>query len=441
MKRLVNLLRIIEKIIEYGRNALKSPYFSFIQGHSQLTERELKSLKELVGLEQSEILEQFEEQFARLIGSGVAVSFAAGRMGFYSLMRVLNIGHDDEVILQGATCSVMVNAVLRVGAKPIYADIDPDTFGSSVEAISRVMTPQTKMIVAQHSFGIPCDIQPIVELAQTQDIFLLEDCALTLGSSINGVVCGNFGDAAIFSTDHSKPLNTLTGGLIYTKKIMIFEKLKQKQRDDAHLSAKKQQALWNQLLFERKYSGPDRYGLMQLINVLRANLGLNSHPFLDEDFGTKVSTSYPYPAKLPTFLAALGLLEIQNWDKTIIVRKNQLSKILDIVGRSTNIEIPPVYQDPYRDIVPLRIALAPKNGEAIRNQLSQFICTSWTWFMQPIVGAENTKEPLESLGYVYGSCPISEKVGKRMINLPCNLDNDWGNTLINELESNKIIWS
>jgi perosamine synthetase len=435
---LVNLLRIIKKMIEYGRNALKSPYFSFIQGHSHLTETELKSLNALVGVEQLEILEQFEEQFARLIGSGVAVSFSAGRMGFYALMRALNIGHDDEVILQGATCSVMVNAVLRIGAKPIYADIDPDTFGSSVEAISRVMTPQTKMIVAQHSFGIPCDIRPIVELAKTQDIFLLEDCALTLGSSINGVVCGNFGDAALFSTDHSKPLNTLTGGLIYTKNTMIFEKLKQKQRDSGHLSEKKQQALWSQLLFEKKYSRPDRYGLMQLIIILRSKLRLNSHPFLDEDFGSKVSTSYPYPAKLPTFLAALGLLEIQNWDKIVLVRKKQLSKILDIAKRYTNIEIPAVYQDPSRDIMPLRIALAPENGEAIRNQLSQFICTSWTWFMQPI---EASKEPLERLGYIHGSCPISEEVGKRMINLPCNLDKDWGNILINKLESNKIIWS
>ena len=80
MKRMVNLLRIIEKLVEYGRNALKNPYFSFIQGHSHLTETELKSLNALVGVEQLEILEQFEEQFARLIGSGVVVSFATAQM-------------------------------------------------------------------------------------------------------------------------------------------------------------------------------------------------------------------------------------------------------------------------------------------------------------------------------------------------------------------------
>ena len=126
---------------------------------------------------------------------------------------------------------MMVNAVVSVGVKPIYADNDTDTFGSSAEAISKVLTPQTKMIVAQHSFGISCDSQPIVTLAKSNSIFLLEDCALTLGSNIDGVVCGNFGDAALFSTDHSKPLNTLTGGLIYTKSKILFEKLNKTDHD------------------------------------------------------------------------------------------------------------------------------------------------------------------------------------------------------------------
>jgi perosamine synthetase len=423
---LQNLHKLFTSFIRYFHN----PYFGFIQGHSNLSNENMLELKQLIGIDNQKILQTFEVQFAGLIGEGNSASFASGRMGFYVLMQVLGVGVGDEVVLQGATCSVMANAVLRIGAKPVYADIDPDTFGSSVTAIRRVISSRTKMIVAQHSFGIPCDIRPIVELSRTQDIFLLEDCALTLGSSVDGVVCGNFGDAALFSTDHSKPLNTLTGGLIYTKNTALFEKLKEVQSGSGLLSVEKQQALWRQLLFERKHSRPDRYGRMQLIETLLSKLRLNSHPFLDEDYGTKASTSYPYPAKLPTFLAALGLLEIQNWEKTVIVRKKQLSKALDIIGRYTNVEIPAVYQDPSRDIVPLRVALAPKNGEAIRNQLSQFICTSWTWFMQPIVAA---KEPLERFGYMHGSCPISEKVGKKMVNLPCNISVKWAEVLQNEL--------
>jgi len=355
-------------------------------------------------------------------------------------MKIEGIGVGDEVVLQGATCSVMVNAVLRTGAKPIFADIDPNTFGSSAKAIREVLSSRTKMIVAQHSFGIPCDIKPIVELAKNNSIYLLEDCALTLGSTIGGVVCGNFGDAALFSTDHSKPLNTLIGGLIYTKNTKLFEKLKRFHKESDHLPNTKQKALWEQLLYERKYCRPDRYGRMQLINILRSRLKLNNSPFLDEDFGADTSsdTSYPYPAKLPTFLAALGLLEIKRWQETVKLRKELLEKLLNILGGNSNDDIPSAYFDSYRNIIPLRLAWAPKNGTNIRNQLSKLICTSWTWFMKPIVA---TTEPLNKFGYKRGDCLVSERIGNRMVNLPCNLSSGWSEELQEQLKHSGILWN
>ena len=308
------------------------PYFGFIQGHSYLTNENLKELKKYVGSDDVNLERDFENNFSNIVGKGYSVCFAAGRMGFYALMKTEGVGAGDEVILQGATCSVMVNAILRLGAKPVYADIDPNTFGSSAIAIREVLSSRTKMIVAQHSFGIPCDIKSIVELAKKNNIFLLEDCALTLGSTYDGVVCGNFGDAALFSTDHSKPLNTLTGGLIYTQNIELYKELKIIQKQSDSIPKIKQKMLWKQLLFERKYCRPDRYGSMLLINALRSMLKLNNHPFLDEDFGSvsSTNTSYPYPAKLPPFLAALGLQEIKRWNDIVKSRRELLQKLLKI---------------------------------------------------------------------------------------------------------------
>ena len=177
------------------------PYFGFVQGHIYLLKEELSEIKGYVGKYSESTIVEFENRYGGLIGSGQAISFAAGRMGFFALMRVLGVKPGEEIILQGATCSVMVNAILRVGATPVYADIDLNTFGSCAQAIEKVITPKTRMIVAQHSFGIPCDIKPIVELAQSKKVFLLEDCALTLGSKVDGKKVGNFGDAALFSTD------------------------------------------------------------------------------------------------------------------------------------------------------------------------------------------------------------------------------------------------
>ena len=146
-------------------------------------------------------------------------------MGFYVLMKSLGVSSGDEILFTAATCSTMINAALRIGATPIYADIDPNTFGSDPNDIEKKITHKTKIIVAQHSFGIPCDITAIKKISVSNNIFLFEDCALTLGSRVNGITVGNFGDAALFSTDHSKPINTMIGGLIYTCDHVLYQKL------------------------------------------------------------------------------------------------------------------------------------------------------------------------------------------------------------------------
>ena len=192
-------------------------------GHYYLKKNQIPTLENLKENDDDDIIE-FEKNFANMVGLGYTVSFAAGRM-IFSLMKILEIEEGDEVILRH-TCSVMVNAVFRVGATPIFADIDRNTFGSSKIEIEKKISPSTKMIVAQHSFGIPCDIVPILELARSKGIFLLEDCAISFGSKINGVQIGNLGDASLFSIDHSKPLNACIGGLIYTNNISLFKSQK-----------------------------------------------------------------------------------------------------------------------------------------------------------------------------------------------------------------------
>lgn len=417
-RRLRNLMHAIR---QWGQ----VPSFGFIQGHGHLSDADLLEIGRLVGEEDAELISEFENGFAGLIGEGHAVSFAAGRMGFYALMKACGINEGDEVVLQGGTCSVMVNAVLRIGAAPIYADVDPETFGSSAARISKVLTARTRMIVAQHSFGIPCDIRPIADLARERDIFLVEDCALTVGSSVDGIVCGNFGNAALFSTDHSKPINTVSGGMIYTNSRELHGRLKAIQSDCASLSKKRQQALWHQLLYEREYCSPERYGKTRLLNMFRSLSGATKPSFLDEDFGTAFSSGYPYPALMPAFLAAIGMKEILRWEETREIRKAILNELLELFDQY-GVRMPAVYRDPSRDIVPLRLAWSSEDAEHVRNRLAHILHISWIWFMQPVIA---TSEPLENFGYLAGQCPISETIGPRMINIPCTISREWAESL------------
>ena len=238
------MLKILSKIYN-------SPSFGFIKSHQHLDRTELSAIESLVGKTDDGVVAEFESSYARLIGNGNCIAFGAARMGFFSIMKALSIGKGDEVILTGFTCSVMANAVIRVGATPIYSDVDENTLGSSSREVEKCITARTKLIVAQHSFGIPCDIKPIVKYAKDNQIFLLEDSALALGSAIGDDKVGNFGDAAIFSTDHTKPLNALIGGLVYSNNDDLLSKVVEIRDDSSEISVKKQKALWRIFRIER----------------------------------------------------------------------------------------------------------------------------------------------------------------------------------------------
>lgn len=419
---------IFDAAYQYNLN----PYFGFVYGDYHLSNNELCDIKKLVGHQSAEVVSDFESAFAGLVGNGEAVSYAAARMGFYDLMRIQGISQGDEVILLGSTCAVMANAVLRIGATPVYSDIDSETFGSSCSAIEKCITTKTRMIVAQHSFGIPCDIQPIAELAKKHSIFLLEDCALTLGSTVNGITVGNFGHAALFSTDHSKPLSTLIGGLVYTRSVELAAQLRSSQLGMSDLSLSRQLALWRRFLIEKNYCFPESYGRLRLIDILESikkKLTSRESDFLSDDFGISNQSSYPYPAKLPAFLAAIGLHEITRWPSIMSYRKELLQALKSVVssGESSSF-LPKAYDNKRLSIIPLRFVWTEPNADVIRESLSHFIKVDWTWFMQPVIA---TKQPLIDFGYRDGACPVSERVGPGMINIPCNIPMVSQNQLLN----------
>jgi len=404
------------------RESVRNPFFGFVNGHSHLSDKDLFEISTLVCQDSEDVLLSFEKAFAEIIGDGAALSFASGRMAFYETMRHLGVGKDDEVVLLGFTCSVMVNAVLRIGAIPVFADLDPRTFGSSVKQIEKHLSTKSKVVVAQHSFGIPCDIEPIRKLADERSIFLIEDCALSIGSKVNGISVGNFGDAAIFSTDHSKPINTLIGGLVYSRNRVFLGKMRESFKGVENLSSSKQRALWRRLLLERRLCKASRSGWLSLVDLLhsikRKILG-HEGPFLDSDGDLPDGSQYPYPARLPAFLAAIGLLEIKRWPEIERSRVEFLHRLLELFEHNpTRQYLPKAYFDKNLHVVPLRFAWSQPEGQEVRRSLGSFVKVSWTWFMKPIVG---TSLPLESLGYQYGSCPNSERVGQLILNLPCNL--------------------
>lgn len=395
--------------------------YSFFQGHEHLNSSEIEKLKKLLAVTDDNVIGQYEETFALLIGSGSAVSYASARMAFHEIMATIGVSSGDEVIVLGFTCAVMANAVLRRGGNLVYSDVDPKTFGSCPKSIQQKISPNTKVVVAQHSFGIPCKIQEIKEVCKRAGVFLIEDCSLTLGSQVNNTILGNFGDASIFSTDHSKPLNTLLGGLVYSTNETLISHLKARQNVTPHLPQEKQKAIWRQFLFEQKYCYPEKTmtrNIFGFVELLKRKVLVSPDPFLSEDFSATAHKAYPYPARLPPFLAALGLIELSRWPIVEAKRTDALQLSLKWAGE-VNIPVPDVYFDDELYIVPLRFVwLEEFDTTELKKKFQKFIDVSWIWFTEPITGAT---DPVASYFYNSAMCPVSEMLFPRIMNLPCNL--------------------
>lgn len=419
------LKNILFKIIY---NFFSKKKFPFIQGHENLSKDNQKKIQSLVGKIDKKLSESFEKEFSNLIGSGYSTSFASGRMAFYSLLKSFGIKEGDEIIIQAATCAVMINTIIRLGAKPIYSDIDINTYSTCLNNLKKLITHKTKVVVIQHTFGIPGDILPILNFIKQKNLILIEDCALTLGSQIKNQFCGDIGHASIFSTDHSKPINTLIGGIAYTKNRIIYNKLKDIQKKCPELSLTKQMNLWKQLIFEKKFYNYKLYKWSSLYYKLFFDK--KHKPFLDDDFGVAKGKYYAYPAKQPVFLSLLGIIEIGNFKKNYSNKIEFFKKII-ILLQKYNIKLPLCYFDKDKKINPLRIFWIEEN-ETIRNRLNKIIDKNWFWFQSPIAEAS---EPISNYFYIHGTCKITENIGSKVINLPCNMHPKYYELFLLKLEN------
>ncbi len=158
-----------------------------------------------------------EEEFRKFLGISYAYAFESGRGSLTAILQARGIGKSDEVLLQAYTCVAVPNAVLWVDATPVYADCDDQSFTLSVEDCERKVTPRTKALIIQHTFGMPADLKSLLVFAKKYNLFVIEDCAHSLGAEYYGQKVGTFGDAAFWSFGRDKCISSVFGGMVTTQ--------------------------------------------------------------------------------------------------------------------------------------------------------------------------------------------------------------------------------
>ncbi|MGR9072401.1 MAG: DegT/DnrJ/EryC1/StrS family aminotransferase [Gammaproteobacteria bacterium] len=162
-------------------------------------------------------VQAFEKEAAEYLGVRHAIGVASGTDALHLALEAEGIGEGDEVITAPFTFIATAEAIRYVGAKPVFADIDPRTFNLDPASIEKAITPKTAAVMPVHLFGQPADLPTIKALCDAHGLKLIEDCAQSFGASIDGRQTGSIGDAAGFSFFPSKNLGAYgDGGLVTT---------------------------------------------------------------------------------------------------------------------------------------------------------------------------------------------------------------------------------
>jgi len=274
-------------------------------------------------------IKEFENNISSYIGSKYCLSFNSGTSALHAVLESYDV-KDKEVIVPSFTFIATSNSVLHAGGIPVFADIEEETFGLDPESVRKKITSKTKAIMPIHYGGGPCKIQEIKEIAEENDILLIEDAAESLGAKIKNKFLGTFGDAAMFSFTPTKIISTGEGGVIVTDSKDTFEKLK----------------------------------------LIRSHGRLETEDYFSSiNFMDYIILGYNF--RIPTINAALGNAQFEKIGKLIKLRREIAEFYNNNLKEIENIRIPTFLDDAFH--VYQMYAILIRDGRKVRDELQSYL--------------------------------------------------------------------
>ena len=359
--------------------------------------------------------------FAKASAGTYAISFNSGRSALIAILNSLGLEKDSEVLLQAFTCNAAANPIIWSGLKPVYVDCNETTFNIDIEDLKRKITERSRAVIVQHTFGLPANMDEILEICRQNNLILIEDCAHSLGATYKGKKVGTFGKAAFFSFSRDKVISSVYGGMVVTNDDSLAQKIKEFQEkvDFPSYFWIKQQllhpVLMNWLILPTyKILGKYLLVLFQKLQILSKAVQWI------EKFGEKPNY---FPKRLPDALAILALNQFKKLERFNNHRK-EIANFYYNELKNTPFKLPSATEQIY-----LRFTIKhPRAHEIIRKAWKRNILIG-DWYECPIAPSD-TK--LDKMQYKIGSCPKAEKLARETLNLPTHIN-------VLEKETQKII--
>lgn len=283
-----------------------------------------------------EKLSNFEKEFAEFCGTKYAIGVSSGTSAILLALMALEIKKGDEVIVPAHTFIATASPILFLGGKPVFADIDENTYTIDPKDIERKITTNTKAIIPVHLYGHPCDMDPINKIAKENDLTVIEDACQAHGAVYKGKKCGSIGQIGCFSFFPSKNMTVLgEGGMVSTNNNELAEKISM-LRDHGRKDKYVHEILGLNLRMDEMHAAIGRESLKKIIewNRKRRDVASLYNRSLDG-----LDLVYPVERSWAEHVYHLYVIRIKDRDKLMIYLKRR--------GISTGVHYPvPLHKQP-----------------------------------------------------------------------------------------------
>jgi len=350
----------------------------------------------------------YEQAYEAMFPGSRAFAFWKGRVALYAILRGLGIGPGDDVLMPGYTCMVVPGAAIYAGARPIYIDIRPEDYNLDPDLLDRAVTPNTRALIVQHTYGYPADMDRIMAWAKQRQIPVIEDCCHALGCLYRGKLVGRFGAAAFFSSQWNKHFPTALGGVAIVNDTGLAGQIE-------HIAAQEcctptRRAVWMLGLQMLAH-----HGLVFPRTLLRAQgvfrwltaKGLVIGSASSEELTDRMPPNYFMG--MSDLQARVGLYELTR----LLENLRHRADVSNYYRRRLRADANDEATQPL-----VRYPLRVKDRDAFIAAAFRERIEIGTWFEAPLHPHE-TDHTL--FGYQYGSCPEAERAASHVVNLPVHL--------------------
>lgn len=364
-------------------------------------------------------IKELEESFRNYLGVKYAFSFNSGRSALYAILKSLCLEKNDKVLLQAFTCNAAINPVLWANLKPIYVDCNSEDFNIDIKYLKEKIeeNPDAKVLMVQHTFGMPANMDEINLIVRQHGLNLIEDCAHSLGARYDNQFVGRFGKASFFSFSRDKIISSVYGGMAITNDENMGQALQEAQSKMGFSSPfwVFQQLLHPILLYYLILPIYHFFDLgkiflifSQISHILSKAVSKEEKKGLKPDY---------FPKVMPNALAIMAMNQLKKIEKFNAHRQ----KVADYYFKnldSKKFDLPEQFSR--RRSAFLRFTVKHLNAhEIIYNSWHKENMLLGDWYTTPIAPFDTD---LSQMHYKKGVCPVAEYLSKKTFNLPTHIN-------------------